>query len=657
MDPCATANWSGRGRGEPSSRGYRSKPYSHRRCICYLGASSISGVWPFLRNRSATRERRRGQPRRRVLFVIGSIVALLLLGLMIDSVLYYNKVHAGVSIAGRGMSGLTRDEATARLTRMVRDAGNSAITLSSGDKTWTVVPADVGTEIAVAGAVSAAMDISRKSNFVVDLARRFKLFFSNEDISLEGTVDKAMMSEVLSGVAKELDVPPVNAGLVIDGSRITVVEGQKGLVVDRVALGAQLQALLLALQAPDLPVPLVVKDPAVQAEETQQAVQEARAMIASPVVLREGDRIWSLTPEQIAAYMDFVSEDRNGVSTLVAYLSAQKMGPFFEGIAAKIHSRPVDASFKSDGNQAWVVPAVEGKAVDPDETAKALTAAALKTSGRTAEAAVTTIEPDLTTEEAEAMGIREKLGGFATKWEGTEDRQTNVRITTEYASNVILAPGEVYNFDKQIGPRTAERGYKEAPGIVDQIKLEDVFGGGICQVSTTLFNAVFFAGLEIVERANHSIYIDHYPKGRDATVSAGGPNLRFRNDTRHYILVRGASDGTTTTFNIYGTDEGRTVSYTTSEFYDEVDRATFEIPASWLGPGTTYIKISGQAGKAIKVVRTVKAKDGSVIHKDTFVSKWRMITREIEVGTGSTTTTEPTSTTGTTKPPATTTSS
>ena len=114
-----------------------------------------------------------------------------------------------------------------------------------------------------------------------------------------------------------------------------------------------------------------------------------------------------------------------------------------------------------------------------------------------------------------------------------------MRITTQYATNVLLAPGQAYDFDRQIGPRTEARGYKLAPGIVGPNTLEDVLGGGICQVSTTMFNAVFFAGLKVTERHNHSIYISHYPKGRDATVTAGGKNLRFVNDTGPLHLDQG----------------------------------------------------------------------------------------------------------------------
>jgi len=602
-----------------------------------------------LRVKSSTKKSRRHRRRRVVVVVAGCIIALFALAVLIDSVLYYGKVHAGISVSGLSLSGLTRDEATAALTRALSDAGDDPVIVSSGSKSWKVTPAGVGAKADIATAVSAAMDLSRKSNFVVDFVRRCGLLFRGTDIPLQGTVNASAMDLIISEVALALDVPPVDAGVSIDGNRVTAFKGQKGYVVDQAALREELTARLLSLGGNELQVPMATKDPAVQAEDTQRAVVQAKTMIASPLVLREGDRTWELSPEHIAAYIDCAAEIRDGVSTLVAFLSVEKMAPLLAEIAATVNTEPTDASFASNGEQAWVIPGVSGKALDPEATAQALTKAALKTSARTTTVVTTIVQPDLTTEEAEAMGIRDRLATYTTKWEGTADRQTNVRITTEYASDVILAPGEVYDFDKQIGPRTEARGYKLAPGITKG-ELEDVLGGGICQVSTTLFNAAFFAGLEIVERKNHSIYIDHYPKGRDATVSAGGPNMRFRNDTEHYLLIRGKSNGITTTFNIYGTNDGRKVDFSTSAFYDEVPRATYEIPASWLGPGTTFVKISGQAGKKIKVTRTVTAKDGTVIHDDVFISEWRMITREIEVGTGSTTTTQPTSTTGTTAP-------
>jgi vancomycin resistance protein YoaR len=313
------------------------------------------------------------------------------------------------------------------------------------------------------------------------------------------------------------------------------------------------------------------------------------------------------------------------------------MASFFEEVAGVVGTKAVNATWDSDGTQAWVVKGVQGKTLDAEATAQALAVAALETGERTAEAALKTTDPDRTTEEAEAMGIVDKLGGFETTYGGTPNRQQNVRKATEYVSNVLLAPGEEYNFIEEIGPRTPERGFLTAPGIVGPGKLEDVYGGGICQVSTTVFNAALKAGLKITERRNHSIYIDHYPKGRDATVSDVSPNLRFVNDTSAYILVRGSSDGVTTVFSIYGASDGRTVDLKTGEFYNLVTRGSVTTKDPTMGTGTTLIKTEGQDGKQLLVTRTITWPDGRK-KVDKFTSTWLPIDKQIAVGTATTTT-------------------
>jgi vancomycin resistance protein YoaR len=629
-------------RGERRQSGTRSRPAS--------GHARPNG---------RTRSKVRLRVLRRFAIAVGGLLAALLVAYLVDSAVYYGKVHAGVSVAGFDLGGLTHDEAVAALDRQVKEAEDNPVVLVSGTESWKVLPSAVKVSIDVEGGVSAAMEVSRKSNLFVDLFRRIGLFIWGTDLSLSGTVNEAALEEVITQVADKLDLPPVNAGLLIEGSSVKVMKGQKGLMVDRQALRDGLKSLLFSLHATELQVPMAVREPDVMADDFDEAIAKAKVMVSKPVVLREGEHLWTLTPDQVAAYMDFRAEDRGGVSTLVPFLSPTKMRPFLDKVAEMVYVAPQDATFKGDGEKAWVIPAVAGKKLDAEKTAASLTAAALKPTGRTAKATVVSIEPALTTEEAQAMGITEALASFTTRWVGTEDRQQNVRMATQYVNNVLLAPGEVFDFDKQVGPRTEERGFRLAHGIVGPGRLEDVLGGGICQVSTTLFNAAFFAGLEIIERVNHSIFIDHYPLGRDATVSANGPNLRFRNDTKHYILIRGVSDGITTKFVIYGTDEGRHVEFTTSEPYDVVERTEVTVKNTLLGVSTTSILSNGQPGMKIKVVRIVTGPDGEVIHKDTFISVWEMLPRKIEVGVLTTTTTKPPttttkSTTTTTKPPATT---
>ncbi|MCL5736585.1 MAG: peptidoglycan binding domain-containing protein, partial [Actinobacteria bacterium] len=459
-----------------------------------------------MRQADATRRQRHRRPRFYALTAVGAIIAIVVLAIIIDSALYHNKIHAGVNISGISMGGSTRDDAAAQLNKLVEQAQNSKITLTDGERTWSVLPTDMGTKMDVAGAVSAAMEASRKSNFIVDLGHKLKLYFSSVDIPLTGTIDSAMTDKVLNDLSAQIDTTPVNAGLTLENGQVKVIEGQKGQVVDKDKLREELESLVLSLHSTELTIPLKEQDPAIQAQDTQDAVNQANTMLSAPVALTSGKKSWSITTDQIASYLGFTTQMVNGVSTLVPFLAADKMQPFFDQIASEVATEPVDAKIKTDGKKAWVEPGVPGKKLDPVKTAEAVSQAALQTSGRTMEVAVTTVDPDLTTAEAEAMGVKDLLSSYTTPpYVGTANRQINVRITTEYASDVLLAPGEIYNFDKQIGPRTAARGYKTAPGIVGPGKLEDVFGGGICQVSTTLFNAAFFAGLEIVERKNHSI--------------------------------------------------------------------------------------------------------------------------------------------------------
>ncbi len=578
-----------------------------------------------------------------ILIAVGAVVAVFVLAILVDSAVYYNKVHAGISVSGIDLGGQTKDEAVASVTSLVDEAGNSPITLTAANKTWTLMPGDAGTSMDVEGAVKAAIAVTRENSFFTDMGTRWKLYFTKQDLPLTGTVDSAKMGGFVAGIAKELDISPVNAGLAIENGRIKVIEGLNGQVVDQASLAEQLSGLLVTLHTTTVEVPIVVKEPDVKAEDNQVAQQQAETMISGDVTVTDGDKSWSVTPDQIASYMGFRSEMKNGVSTLVPFMDATKLQPLLDQIAPDVVKEPVDASFASDGTKAWVVAGKNGEQLDPEATAQAITAATLEPTDRTLKVVVKTKEPDLTTDEAKAMGIKDVLSSYSTTYSCPTPRQINVKLATKYSTDVILAPGQEFNFDKQIGPRTAARGWQLAPGIVGPNQLEDVLGGGICQVSTTMFNAAGNAGLKITERWNHSLYISHYPKGRDATVTAGGKNLRFVNDTDHYIWIRGASTGIKTTITIYGTNDGRKghVTWTVGSFYNVVGQNTVKIADPSMLEGKTKVSDKGQQGKSLKTTRVV-TRNGVVIHSDVWISRWPMYPVTVLVGTATTSTTHTT---------------
>ncbi len=335
-------------------------------------------------------------------------------------------------------------------------------------------------------------------------------------------------------------------------------------------------------------------------------------------------------------------------------------------VADAVKTAPKDATWETDGEKATIVPALPGKELDPTTTALAVDTAAKSRTNRVANVALKDVAAARTTEKAQEMGVKDKLGEYAIEVYGSSNRQDNLRRATELINGTLLAPGEEFSFNGVVGRRTAENGFNTAPVIQPDGRLEDALGGGVCQVATTLFNAAFFAGLKITERSNHMLYIDHYPMGRDAAVDYGSQDVRFVNDTGKWLLIKGAV-GDYVKFVIYGTSEGRKVTYTTSDWYGVTSFSTKQVINPELKPGETKVKNPGQTGRSCTVKRTV-TRGGQTLYNDTFYSVFPAITRVEEIpdpkattttttGTGSTTTTlvPPTTTTTTGPPPPTTT--
>ena len=132
----------------------------------------------------------------------------------------------------------------------------------------------------------------------------------------------------------------------------------------------------------------------------------------------------------------------------------------------------------------------------------------------------------------------------------------------------MIKPGQTFSFNKRVGPRTPERGFKEGQAIVGGLLLPSI-GGGVCQVATTVFDAAFYAGLPITSRVNHAWYISHYAMGMDATVADGGPDLVFKNDTKYGILIRASASASTMTVTLYSTDRGLRVEKIAGQPHDQ----------------------------------------------------------------------------------------
>jgi vancomycin resistance protein YoaR len=219
------------------------------------------------------------------------------------------------------------------------------------------------------------------------------------------------------------------------------------------------------------------------------------------------------------------------------------------------------------------------------------------------------------------MGIREKISTFTTDMgESSANRIWNVHLLGDYLNGTIIKSGQTFSYNKEVGPRTADRGFREGQMIFGGVLIPSI-GGGVCQTATTVFNAAFEAGLPIKTRYNHSFYISHYPVGRDATVSWGGPDLVFRNDLKNAILVKVSYTNTTFTVSFYGTKQRRRVVATTSTPTNFTQpQLQYAIDPS-APPNSVRTAAGGGPGFDVNVHRKVY-QDGKLLREDDFFTRY-----------------------------------
>lgn len=230
-------------------------------------------------------------------------------------------------------------------------------------------------------------------------------------------------------------------------------------------------------------------------------------------------------------------------------------------------------------------------------------------------------QPQIKTADIQAMGINGLLSSYRTYFDAKNTNRTyNVNVAADALDNTLLKPGEVFSFNKVVGPRSKEKGYREALVIVKD-QFTPGLGGGVCQVSSTLYNTALLAGLEIVERSNHTLPVAYVPLGRDATVAYGGYDLKFRNNTDNYICIRTSVQSGRLAIKIFGNKDARPVVSVEPVIDKVLEPKVIKKEDPDLYEGKTIVERSGVKGYQVRVYRTIKRNssyDKKLISRDTY---------------------------------------
>ncbi|WP_218597106.1 VanW family protein, partial [Pseudonocardia oceani] len=480
--------------------------------------------------------------RRLPLLIAAAVVAVLALVYVADLLISSGSVPRGVTVAGVPVGGLSLADAEQTLRTQIEPRTTVPVQVTVGEVGTQIDPTTAGLAVDWEGT------LDRAGEQPLNPITRITSFFTQREIGVATTVDRVAVDGALGELGPIVDRQPVEGTVRFDGVTPVAVDPVPGQQLDKehaLDVLARDWASGRPVNLPLFPLPALTTP-----EDVATAIEEvARPAVSAPVtVIGEEGSQGVLEPAVIAAALSFEPAPEGGLEPV---LNPTVVTDALEDQLAGSEREPVDASLDFSTNPATVVPSQDGRGVDYEATLADLLAVLTGTGPREITAVYSDQPADVTTEDLQALGtagvISEyQTGGFAA------DSGINIRRAAELINGVVVGPGETFSLDAATGPRTPANGYVEA-GVIDNGQPARGIAGGVSQVSTTLYNAAYFAGLTDVEHRAHSFYISRYPPGREATIADGAIDMRFRNDTPTAVLIQTAWTPSSLTVRLLGT--------------------------------------------------------------------------------------------------------
>jgi vancomycin resistance protein YoaR len=465
-----------------------------------------------------------------------SVVGWLLLGLVVLFGGAYvgahyvagDKVPRNTTVSGVRIGGHPQDEAAQRLQAGLADKVARDIATTIDGTPVAIDPTELGLQVDYEASVAEAGGAESW-----DPVRLWNYFTGGDAHEAEVTVDDATFNAYLARLDEQHGTPARDGAVAFDGEQLKITQARAGRALDPSDTLAAVQAAFLEENPGEVPLETAEVVPAIDQGDVQEALDTfASPAVAAPVVLRfEGSDV-KVFPADYTAALSLVPTDGELVPTLDPAKLTEVVG------SRVTNGAPVDATVALVDGRPKVVPARPGVTFDQAELEAGFLATVAKPQGeRTLPLTAKVAKPDFTTKDARALKITEKVSSFPTYFPYAEYRNVNLGRAAELIDGTVLKPGETFSLNDTVGERTVANGFTKGYVINDGILIQDL-GGGVSQMATTTFNAMFFAGLQDVEHKPHSFYIDRYPVGREATVAWGAVDLRFTNDTPYGVLIQ-----------------------------------------------------------------------------------------------------------------------
>jgi len=518
------------------------------------------------------------------------VFALGLVGLLISyHTSYTNRIYPGIRVGWVDLSGLSVEEATQTLTSEYNYPEGGQILLRDNENTWVFSPSQAGLFLGPEYNARAAYEVGRTGSAFTRISDQFAAWYRGTNLSINMLFDERIAEHFLKEIAAQIDSPTVEASLSVDGTDVIVNPGKVGrrmIVATTLSLVETQVELLL-----DGEIEIVVEESAPIILDASEQAEIAEMILSEPMILRlpdasEGDPgPWTFEREELARMLVIERVETDEGETYLVDLSSQLLRSFLESIAPNLYIEQENAKFmfNDDTHELELIQAsVTGQTLDITTSLKII-----QESMAAGEHEITLdIEyslPAVTSEStAESLGITELVSSHTSYFYGSSSsRKQNIAAASSRFYGVLVGPGEIFSMAAVLGDISLDTGYAEAWIIFGDRTIKGV-GGGVCQVSTTLFRTVFFGGYPIIERHPHAYRVYYYEQtygggnnsewaGLDATVYVPLVDFKFKNDSENWLLMETYIGDNYLNWKFYSTSDGRTVEWETSGLKDIQD--------------------------------------------------------------------------------------
>jgi vancomycin resistance protein YoaR len=465
--------------------------------------------------------------------VICAIVAVLVAA---DFWLNSGKIHRGVEVGSVSLGGKTPAEAR----QIVRDQAMGPLKEFDfeGPAHFTRRAGEMGVSFNIDETVDKAYAVGREGNILERLSERLRASFGGATIAPDIDYQAAKARGEVREIASQVNHPPTEANAKIYGSEVEVTESRDGYELDLAATMASVDNAIDDMSGKTR-LRGDVLDPGVTTAEAEMAAKKARGVLSEELTLKVEGKSWTLSPADLGSVLDVTAQDGKIDVSLNRDLLDGRLTNVYNDLTVK----PVEASYDFDANgDIFVKPSHEGRSVEGEKLIDSIQGGLFE-GKREYEVPVTVAKPQFTTTELEAKKPTELQGTYRTNYTATTDqgqtRVENLKIASEAVSGTFVAPGQTFSMVDHV----ANLDYYQTHVIVDGVETVDE-GGGLCQVTSTLYNAALYAGMEVTERTAHYSQLPYIRPGMDATVWYGGPgtaddlDMKFKNTTDGYVLLQ-----------------------------------------------------------------------------------------------------------------------